>query len=170
MRDKHTLCPNVPLQFQEGSNISTPTKGRLEVGFFGLKNALKQSEGALVCGDGPMWVVWAADHPLTVIGPDSQRPEQVVIVAITGNGPSSEVNARHIVETFNTRHAPELEEAVGLLKVWIEEADSTWKRTMTLNPFEPRPSWGKSAAEKASIDFLSRLGYIDGKEQHGTCE
>ena len=46
--------------------------------------------------DGPdthTWVVWAPEHPDTVIGSDSQRPDHAIVSAITGNGPTSEANA-----------------------------------------------------------------------------
>lgn len=48
-------------------------------------------------GSGPCHMVYIADHPKSVIGPDPQRPEHVVTLCVTGNGPTSAANAQGLI-------------------------------------------------------------------------
>lgn len=49
-------------------------------------------------GSGRCWIVFLPEHPRTVGGWD-ERPAHAVTVCITGNGPTSEANARYIAAT-----------------------------------------------------------------------
>lgn len=49
------------------------------------------------------WVVWLPKHPDTILDPEMGRdhPVDAVVVADTGNGPTSEANARFIAFCFD---------------------------------------------------------------------
>ena len=60
-------------------------------------------------GSGDIWAVWLPEHPLTA--GEHPRPDHAVLVCITGNGPTSEANARFIAECFSA--APLAQQAAG---------------------------------------------------------
>jgi hypothetical protein len=56
------------------------------------KDPVEFTRDSLSHGSGPVWMVWAPQHPKTRgVHPN---PEHAVITATTGNGPASEANAR----------------------------------------------------------------------------
>ena len=60
-------------------------------------------------GSGDIWAVWLPEHPLTA--GEHPRPDHAVLVCITGNGPTSEANARFIAECFSA--APLAQQGAG---------------------------------------------------------
>lgn len=73
------------------------------------KDPVEQFREHLSHGSGPIWGVWCPEHPLTK--GHHPNPEHAVMACLTGNGPTSEANARLIAA------APEL---LAALKESIE--------------------------------------------------
>lgn len=73
--------------------MSTHTPGPLELAVMDPnKDPVEFTRDSLSHGSGPVWMVWAPQHPKTRgVHPN---PEHAVITATTGNGPASEANAR----------------------------------------------------------------------------
>lgn len=76
------------------------TPGPLQLGTYGDNDPVEKFAENISHGSGPVWIVWAPEHPLTVLGDDPLRPVHAVTMCLTGNGPTSEANAAFIA------HAP----------------------------------------------------------------
>lgn len=58
------------------------------------KDPLEWIRECLSYGSGPVHLTWCPEHPLTK--GQHPRPEHAVVPAITGNGPTSEANAKFL--------------------------------------------------------------------------
>lgn len=114
------------------------TPGPGDIGIFETDVAAERVVANLSHGSGPCWLVWLPDHPLT--RGTRPAPEHAVTVAITGNGPNSEANARWLAEVYS--HASDIltlaEEALRLR----EQIDELASFIMREIPGEPSQSQG----------------------------
>lgn len=73
--------------------MTSHTPGPLELAIMDPnKDPVEFTRDSLSHGSGPVWMVWAPQHPKT--RGTYPAPEHAVITATTGNGPASEANAR----------------------------------------------------------------------------
>lgn len=76
---------------------STLSPGRYQWGVFDEADATAKIVENFSHGSGRCHVIGLVDHPRTVVGDDPAKPEHMVTMAVTGNGPKSEDNARGLV-------------------------------------------------------------------------
>lgn len=66
-------------------------------------------------GSGPVHLIGLPQHPKSVVGSDPERPEHMVTLCMTGNGPNSEANCKAIIALLVQRDAAkQIKEAVTL--------------------------------------------------------
>lgn len=80
------------------ANAATPSPWRTGVqNNATLEQTVANAAKHLMLGIGPeVHMVWAPEHPLTVLGPDPEAPLHAVTTAMAGNGPTSPQNAEFI--------------------------------------------------------------------------
>lgn len=99
---------------------SEATPGPLAWGISPAEDELARHADHLSYGAGPSHIVYAPEHPATRIGPDPKNPEHVAVVAVTGNGPTSEANAKFIIEA--TDAMPAILAAIGAATAWADSS------------------------------------------------
>ena len=78
------------------SRLNAATPGPRRLGNYDPdKDPVELFRENLSHGSGPVWLVYAPEHPDTVGGYE-ERPGHVATVCLTGNGPTSEANAEFI--------------------------------------------------------------------------
>lgn len=98
-----------------------PSEGPARVGIFEAATAVEKVTEMLGYGTGDVWLVWLPEHPKTV--GEYPAPEHAVVAAVTGNGPTSEANARFIAECLTRqgeilKYLEALDEADRRLTEW----------------------------------------------------